>query len=141
MTENKVYSKIHSICTVYNSHRIKGPIHIHYFLINYLGHSNYIVWSTTSDKGVLYVVEGKKIKIKIWILILVGGKIKKQLESTRSIYIYAVFEKKSFIFVHVEGKNKKRMKCQISFSSGMISLRRRTSSTKQYSESGLILSL
>ena len=53
--------------------------------------------------------------------------------------MYAVFGEKSFIFfVHVGGKNKKRMKCQIFFSSGMILTRRRTSSTKQYSESGLM---
>ena len=44
-----------------------------------LGHTHYIVWSTSSDKGVLYVVGGKKIKIKIWILILVGGKNKKKV--------------------------------------------------------------
>ena len=42
-----------------------------------LGHTHYIVWSTSSDKGVLYLVGGKKIKIKILILILVGGKNKK----------------------------------------------------------------
>ncbi len=44
-----------------------------------LGHTHYIVWSKSSDMGVLYVVGGKKIKIKIWILILVGGKNKEKV--------------------------------------------------------------
>ncbi len=44
------------------------------------------------------------------------------------------------IFGHVGGKNlKKIVKCQFFFSSGIISPRRRTSSTKQYSESCLIV--
>ena len=58
----------------------------------FLGHTQYIVWSTSSDKGDLCLVGGKKIKIKIWILILVGGK-KKSCKVTFSIenqqfYIY-----------------------------------------------------
>ncbi len=44
-----------------------------------LGSSHYIVWLTSSDKGVLCLVEGKKIKIKIYILTLVGGKNKKKV--------------------------------------------------------------
>ena len=48
-------------------------------VIDLLGSSHYIVWSTSSDKGVLSLVGGKKIKISI--LTLVGGKNKKKLES------------------------------------------------------------
>ncbi len=31
-----------------------------------LGHSHYIIWSTSSDKGILYLVGGKKNKNKNW---------------------------------------------------------------------------
>ena len=41
--------------------------------------SNNIVWLTSSDKGVLCLVGGKKIKIKNYILTLVGGKNKKKV--------------------------------------------------------------
>ncbi len=44
-------------------------------------------------------------------------------------------EKKALSFVHDRGKNKKRMKCQFVFSSGIILPRRRTLLTKLYSES------
>ncbi len=47
------------------------------------------------------------------------------------------WRKNPLIFGHVGGKNKKMMKSLFFFSSGIISLRRRTSSTKQYSESCL----
>ena len=60
--------------------------------------AHYIVWLTSSDKGVLYVVGGKILKIKLWFFILVGGKNSKKLQSyffygksTNSQYICAVF--------------------------------------------------
>ncbi len=110
-----------------------------------LGHTHYIVWSTSSDKGVLYLVGGKKIKIKIWILILVGGKNKKKvgkllfLLKINKLHIYLCsFWKKILHFLCMsEEKIKKELNVRFFFSSGMIFPRRRTSSTKQYSESSL----
>ncbi len=50
-----------------------------------LRHTHYIVWSTSSDQGLLCIVGGKRIKIKIYILPLVGGKNKKKLEITKIV--------------------------------------------------------
>ncbi len=42
-----------------------------------LGDTQYIVWSTSSDKGLLALVGGKKIKNKRPYLACIGGKNKK----------------------------------------------------------------
>ncbi len=42
-----------------------------------LGHTQYTIWSTSSDKGLFALVGGKKIKNKIFCLARIGGKNKK----------------------------------------------------------------
>ncbi len=42
-----------------------------------LGDTQYIVWTTSSDKGLFALVRGKKIKNKISYLAYIGGKNKK----------------------------------------------------------------
>ncbi len=50
-------------------------------MLAFLGHPHYIVWLMSSDKGVLYLIGGKKIKMKVYLLILVGGKNKKEVRN------------------------------------------------------------
>ncbi len=110
------------------------------------GHTHFIVWSTSSDKGLLCVVGGKKNKNKNLHFASSEKKIKKKLESyfykwklPNSIRICTISRKKFFGFsVMSEEKIKCKQNVRFFFSSGLILPCRRTSSTKQYSESGLM---
>ncbi len=120
---------------------------LHWKNILALGSSHYIVWSTSSDKGVFCLVGGKKIKIKIYILTLVGGKNEKKVR--KWLFIVKInkfswnlcsFGKKLLWFLGMsEEEIKKDWNLTFFSSSGIMSPRRRTSSTKHYSESCLSL--
>ncbi len=93
------------------------------FIAFILGDTQYIVWSTSSDKGLFALVGGKQIKNKTSYLARIGGKNKKDglklvfyHENRQIPYDLSAFLIKiSLFFLHVGGKNKKKLNCQFFF--------------------------
>ena len=87
--------------------------------VSYLGDSQYIFWSTSSDEGLFALVGGNRIKNKISYLARIGGKNKKDAlklvfyhENRQIPYDLSTFLIKiPLFFLHVGGKIKKNLNC------------------------------